>query len=462
MACSIAFATSAQAKTVGYLSQHPVPHKFGGGFCYIDVPHVHNYPPGDARMYRENDGQLYFVGDPAPFGYDGPRFSYYGAHPVVDAEVRFGHPIYCYIKGPHYHWYQPPAHTHFELSGGAYWYVGNFPPSYYAERPRYAVINEAYAPMPYARPVVDVQVAPAVVRAEISIGGPGWRASAVVGGPSPAPVHVPPPPPPPSPAVQIGVGINLGGPAALPVMIEQREYVKERRNHGRHRGWYEPPRFRAHDRRRPPPARFSPVRAPVTRPLLRRAPPQHVGPGPHITPTPRPAPAPRRGPAPVGRHPDRGLLEEDRTMKRIQPHVALVLLLAVSAACRKDKAAESSSSAAQAAHVKGTPSTDEVLAAWRNQGLAPEGFDRVEPAPNSAAFCKHGKVHGVDTLVCEYASEAAITRGMQQVKEGWERVDVHTGVLLRAKRTTMVVVDRERREPSGKTISQMANIFSKL
>jgi len=48
------------------------------------------------------------------------------------------------------------------------------------------------------------------------------------------------------------------------------------------------------------------------------------------------------------------------------------------------------------------------------------------------------------------------------VKEGWARVDVHTGVIVRAKRTTMVVVDRERREPSGKTISQMAKIFAKL
>jgi hypothetical protein len=48
------------------------------------------------------------------------------------------------------------------------------------------------------------------------------------------------------------------------------------------------------------------------------------------------------------------------------------------------------------------------------------------------------------------------------VKEGWARVDVHTGVVLAAKRTTMSVVDRERREPSGKTISQMTKAFRKL
>ncbi len=292
---SLAFATGVHAKTVEYLSQHPVPHKYGGGFCNIEVPHVHNYPPDDPRMYRETNGQLYFVGDPAPFGYDGPRYTYYGAHPVVDAEVRFGRPVYCYIKGPHYHWYQPPAQAQFQLSGGAYWYVGSFPPAYYDDRPRYAAINDAYAPLPYTRPVVDVQVAPPSVRAEISIGGPGWRASAVVGGP-PAPGYVAPPPPPPGPALQIGVGINLGGPPVVGgPMIERREIIEDRRDHdhGRHEGWREPPRFRDHGHR-PAPARYAPVRAPVTAPLLHRAEPRRPGPSPRFAP----ATAPMRGPAP--------------------------------------------------------------------------------------------------------------------------------------------------------------------
>jgi hypothetical protein len=303
---SLATSKAAHAKSVEYLSQHPVPHKFGGGFCTIDVPHVHNYPPGDPRMFRETNGQFYFVGDPAPFEYDGPRYAYYGAHPVVGAEAQFGHPIYCYIKGPHYHWYQPPPQAPFQLSGGAYWYVGNFPPSYYNERPRYAVINDAYAPMPYARPVVDVQVAPAMVRAEISIGGPGWRASAVVGGP-PAPVYVPPPPPPPSPgpAVQIGVGINFGGPPAVVErreIIERREGYEDRRrphDHGRHEGWRSP--FHVDERR--PPSRYVAGPAPVRQPLFNRSRPQpRPGMGPRFLPAARPAPgpaAPMRGPAPT-------------------------------------------------------------------------------------------------------------------------------------------------------------------
>lgn len=300
---SLGFSATAQARVVEYVSQHPVPHKYGGGFCYIDVPHVHNYAPGDPRMYRESNGQYYFVGDPAPFDYDGPRFSYYGAHPVVDAQVQFGHPIYCYIKGPHYHGYQPPPQAQFQLSGGAYWYVGKFPQAYYDERPRYAIINEAYAPMPYARPVVDVQVAPPVVAAEISFGGPGWRAAAVVGGPV-VPFYVPPP----SPAIQVGVGINLGGPPVMvapgPVFVDGPTYVEDRRyhhDHGRHEGWRHDPGPRFHG---PPPARYAPMRAPIARPLFRGGPGRpasHFGPPPTRGPAPG-RPAPSRGPAPRRGH----------------------------------------------------------------------------------------------------------------------------------------------------------------
>jgi hypothetical protein len=143
-------------------------------------------------------------------------------------------------------------------------------------------------------------------------------------------------------------------------------------------------------------------------------------------------------------------------MMRICLGFALTLALAALPACRKDKAAP------PATHVAGTPHTDEVLAAWRNAGLTPEGFSFAPPPPNTATYCERGKVHGVDTTVCEYADDQALDRGVQQVKQEWARLDVHTGVVLRAKKTTMAVIDRERREPSGKTISQMAMVFVKL
>jgi hypothetical protein len=208
----LALSAVAQATVVRYMSQHPLPRKMGGGFCYIDVSHVHDFGPSDPRMYRQVDGQYYFVGDPSPFSYEGPRHAYYGPHPIVEANVQFGRPEYCYLQGPHYHWYQPPPQASFELRGGAYWYTGTYEPVYYEQRPRYAVVNEAYAPIVYTRPVVDISVAPPGFHGEIVGGGPGWRGGVVVAAPPP-------------PVVQVGVGINLGG----PVVVEHDD--------GRHRGW---------------------------------------------------------------------------------------------------------------------------------------------------------------------------------------------------------------------------------
>jgi hypothetical protein len=235
----VGFAATAEARVVQYMSQHPLPRKVGRGFCYIDVPHYHDFPPSDPRLYRDVGGQYYFVGDPAPFDYDGPRYAYYGPHPVAEADVQFGQPVYCYLRGPHYHWYQPaPAvEASFELKGGAYWYVGNYDPVYYSDQPHYATINEAYTPIVYTRPIVDVTVAPPAFHGEIIAGGPGWRAGAVVGPPVvSAGVTVVAPPPP-----VVRVGVNIGGPP--PVIVEQRREIYEVREHehhdnGRHEGWY--------------------------------------------------------------------------------------------------------------------------------------------------------------------------------------------------------------------------------
>jgi hypothetical protein len=166
-------------------------------------------------MYRQVDGQYYFVGDPTPFDYQGPRHGYYGPHPIVEADVHIGEPEYCYLQGPHYHSYEPPPQASFEMRGGVYWFTGTYDPVYYEQRPRYVVVNDAYAPIVYARPVVDITVAPAAFHGEIIAGGPGWHGQAVVAAPPP-------------PVVQVGVGINVGGPPG-------EVYVEHDR--GGHRGW---------------------------------------------------------------------------------------------------------------------------------------------------------------------------------------------------------------------------------
>src|SRR5439155_21213898 len=125
--------------------------------------------------------------------------------------------VYCYLDGPHYHGYEPPpaVHASFEFHGGAYWYVGDFEPVYYRARPHYVVINEVYRPITYARPVVDVRVAPPAFRGTIIAGPPGVRAHGLVAGPAvSAGVHVAVPPPP-----SVHVGVRVGGPPARGVVV---------------------------------------------------------------------------------------------------------------------------------------------------------------------------------------------------------------------------------------------------
>jgi hypothetical protein len=283
--------TASAAHVVRYVSKHPLPKKIGRGFCYITVPHFHDYEPSDPRLYRQIDGQYYFVGDPAPFDYEGPRYSYYGAHPIADVDVHFGGPTYCYLRGPHYHWYAPPPQMQFELKGGAYWYVGNYDPVYYSERPHFVVINDVYAPVVYARPIVDVHVAPPMFHGEIVAVAPGIGAHAVVGAPVvSAGIYVAPPPPP---VVQVGVGVGFGGAVVGPGPAEYRH------DNGRHNGWYK------HGHGGPPPAqgwRGAPAGP---------APAAHAG-GFRGSPAPGPAPAQngfRGSPAPAqhgGGHPAKG------------------------------------------------------------------------------------------------------------------------------------------------------------
>ena len=97
---------------------------------------------------------------------------------------------------------------------------------YYEQRPRYVVVNDAYAPIVYTRPVVDITVAPPGFHGEIVAGGPGWRGRAVVAAPPP-------------PVVQVGVGINLGGPPGAVVVEHENgpHHGWEGHDNGLHRGW---------------------------------------------------------------------------------------------------------------------------------------------------------------------------------------------------------------------------------
>ena len=162
LACWLGVA-HADKKQYRYVGIHPIAKAAGGGVCHIGAPHVHVYAPIDVKVqFRDHDGWNYFVGDPVAYGWDGPKTSYYGHHPVpVDVIVADDHPDteYCYLEGPHFHAWAPPAELKLELRAGAYWYVGDFPPAYAAGRATYDPIDVVYQPLRYERPAVVVDAA---------------------------------------------------------------------------------------------------------------------------------------------------------------------------------------------------------------------------------------------------------------------------------------------------------------
>ena len=118
---------------------------------------------------------------------------------------------YCYIDGPHYHYFAAPQTSEFEMAGDAYFYVGEPPKAYVEARPVMMKINAMYTPIVYDRPVITVEPPSAWIglRAEfmapaVAVEAPRARAGAgIVVVPPSVTVRVP------MPSVQIGVGIGV-------------------------------------------------------------------------------------------------------------------------------------------------------------------------------------------------------------------------------------------------------------
>jgi hypothetical protein len=149
-------------------------------------------------------------------------------------------------------------------------------------------------------------------------------------------------------------------------------------------------------------------------------------------------------------------------MRRSSLFTTVVLASAVAATACSKKTGGAPGAPGAPAHAEGTPHTDAVLDAWKSAGLKPEGFAPLTPPPYVATYCERGTVSGVDATLCEYADDGTLDRGQQQIKEEWARSGVHTGVVLRGKRTLLSAVDHELRDPNGKTINQLIQTFRKL
>ena len=112
---------------------------------------------------------------------------------------------------------------------------------------------------------------------------------------------------------------------------------------------------------------------------------------------------------------------------------------------------------AGAACGKGDPSgpTGDVISAWQRAGLEPTAFEPVD-AKALGGTCRAGKVKGIETTVCEFPDAAAAKRAevtaLAQVGEA-------TGAAIAQGRVLLVVADRARTDPNGKSIKEIAKVF---
>lgn len=268
----------AEAKHSRFIGGHPISVRFGGGYCYLEAPHLHGYAPDHPALYQQVDDQHVFTGDPSPFGYDGDKHTFYGHHPVVTVGLE---PVFCFIDGPHSHPFEAPDAPEYKTRKGVAFYVGPIPAPVLKVRPlRARVINAAYLPYVALRPTVEIEpppewqgevwVAPPSVSVKVpsvQVSAPGvvvaappsvrLRGPSVVVSPpgvyvaapprvlvtSPVPhVIVTPPAPhvifPPAPHVRVahpGVSVHVGGPGVYVAPPGVRVKVKGGR--GKHRGW---------------------------------------------------------------------------------------------------------------------------------------------------------------------------------------------------------------------------------
>lgn len=219
-----------------FVGPHPLAGRANAGYCYIDVPHSHNYLPDRPNLYQQVGDGYVFTGDPVPFGYEGQKTVFYGHHPVpapVAAEpvAVAANPTFCFMKGPHYHDYPQPQAPGYKTKDDVVFYVGPIPPPVAAVRPQLEQVTEAeYRPFVTLRP--QVVVAPP----------PEWPGVVWVAPPAPTVVVAPPAPQvvvaPPAPQVVVAAPVPaviiapprptviIGAPA--PVIIH---------GHGKGKGW---------------------------------------------------------------------------------------------------------------------------------------------------------------------------------------------------------------------------------
>ena len=136
------------------------------------------------------------------------------------------------------------------------------------------------------------------------------------------------------------------------------------------------------------------------------------------------------------------------SLARARLAVVALAALAALAACDKDSG--------KGAGAGAPPSDDALVAAWRKAGLEVSALTTVDGGPYSAATCRGGTVSGVDVVLCRYDS-GEDARAAEEL--GLTAVGGATGAALAHGDRLLVVADRRKQDPSGRTIDAILRAF---
>lgn len=152
----LAYAPRASAARVWYSGPHPIDKKLLKGMCYIPGSHVHTYTPVKPLLFVKAGRHHHFIGDPVQYEIEAPKHAYYGHHPLFWIGKGKRGKSYCYITGPHHHWFKPPKRMKFKRKGNVHWYVGGHPGWYVKTHPRAMALRTHYHGIGIPLPEVSV------------------------------------------------------------------------------------------------------------------------------------------------------------------------------------------------------------------------------------------------------------------------------------------------------------------
>lgn len=129
------------------------------------------------------------------------------------------------------------------------------------------------------------------------------------------------------------------------------------------------------------------------------------------------------------------------------------LLLLLFAACSEDKAQAKSKGPA--------PDDDALIAAWKKAGLEVSAFTDADAAAYSAQSCRAGTVGGVDVTVCSYDTGEDAAAAQDPALTLLEKGGATTASALARGKKLLVVVDKRKADPSGRSINAITGAFRK-